>query len=65
MAIWDSVPMNNFIVPVLHIQIGRGYNILINHLDFVNSDVDRLSTVEEVAHNTMMTVNQVNAKRRQ
>ena len=64
MAIWDSVPVKNFIVPVLHIQIGLGNYFLKNLLDYIDSDVQKLSTGEEVARNTLVTVNQVITNRR-
>ena len=49
MAIWDIVPMENFVVPVLHLQIFLGNDILNNLLGFIESDVEKLSTGEEVA----------------
>ena len=63
MEMWDSVPVKNFIVLVLHIQIDLGNYVLNNLINCIDSDVERLSTVEEVAHNTMVTLNQVIAKR--
>ena len=44
LVMWDSVPVKNFIVPVLHLQIGIGNDVLSNLLDLVKSDVDKLST---------------------
>ena len=58
MAMWDSIPVKKFIVKVIHIQIGLGNNVLKKLLDFIESDVEKLSTVEEVAHNTLVTLNQ-------
>ena len=59
MVMWGSVPVNNFIVPFIHIQIGLGNYVLSNLLDFVECDVEKLSTGEEVSRNTLVTVNQV------
>ena len=44
MAMWDSVPVNNFIVPVMNIQIGLGDDVLSNLIDFIEYDVGKLST---------------------
>ena len=52
----------NFVVPVLHIQIGIGNDVLNNFLDFIDSDVEKLSTGTEVVRNTLVTLNQVIAK---
>ena len=57
--------MKNFIVPVLHIQIGLVNDFLNDLLYFIESDADKLSKGEEVARNTLVTLNQVIAKRRQ
>ena len=65
MEMWDSVPVNIFIVPVLHIQIFLGVDVLRNHIGFIDSDMDKLSTGEEMIHNTLVIVNQVIAKSRQ
>ena len=46
MAMWDSVPVKNFIVPVLHLQIGLVNDFLINLNEFVDSDVEKLSKGE-------------------
>ena len=43
MEMWDSVPVKDFIVPVLHLQIFLGNNFLNNLLDIIESDVDKLS----------------------
>ena len=64
METWNSIPVKNFIVPVLHLQIVIGNRILNNLLDFIDSDVENLSTGEKVAHNTLVILNQVVAKRR-
>ena len=48
MAMWDSVPVKNFIVSVLHLQVGLGNYFKNNPIDFIESDVDKLLTVEEV-----------------
>ena len=34
MEMWSIVPANNFIVPVIHIQIDLGGDVLINIIDF-------------------------------
>ena len=65
MEMWDSVQVKNFIVPVLHLKIGLGKDVLNNLLDFIESDVKKLSTGEEVDHNKMVTLNQGIAKRQQ
>ena len=59
MEMWDSVSVINFIVPVLHLQIGIGNDVLNNLLDFIDSDVEKLYTGEELAHNKLVTLNQV------
>ena len=58
MAMWGSVPVNNLIVPVLHLQIGLGNDDLNKCLDFIDSDVEKLSTGEEVVRNMLVTLNQ-------
>ena len=62
---WYSVTVKNFIVPVINLQIGLGNDFLNNLLYFIDSDVEKLSTGEEVAHNTLVTLKQVIAKIRQ
>ena len=57
LVMWDSVPVKNFIVPVLHLQIGIGNDVLSNLLDLVKSDVDKLSTGEEEFNNILVKVN--------
>ena len=64
MSMWNIIPMKNIIVPVLHIQIGLGNHVLNKLLDFIDSDVENLSTGEKVAHNTLVILNQVVSKRR-
>ena len=59
MAMWGSVPVKNSIVPVLHLQIGIRNDVLSNLLVFIDSDVEKLSTGEEVARNTLVTLNRV------
>ena len=59
MAMWYSVPVKNFIVPVLHLQIGLGNDDLNKFIDFIDSDVEKLSTGEEVVRNMLVTLNQV------
>ena len=54
-----------FIVSVPCLQIGIRNDVLNNLLDLVDSDVEKLSTGEEVSHNTLVTLNQVIAKIRQ
>ena len=44
MEIWDSVPVKNFIVSVIHLQIGLRNIFLRNLLDLIDSDVDKIST---------------------
>ena len=63
MEIFDSVPVKNFILPVLHIQIGLGNYFLRNLIYYIESKVEKLSTGEEVARNILVTLNQVIAKR--
>ena len=55
-------PVKNFIFSVLHLQIGLGNYFLRNLLYSVDSDVENLSTGEEVARNTLLTLNQVITK---
>ena len=59
----NSIPVKNSIVPVLHLQIVLGNHILNNLLDFIDSDVENLSTGEKVSHNTLVILNQVVVKR--
>ena len=59
---WDSVPVKSFIVPVFHLQIGLINDFLKNLLDFIDSDVEKLSTGEEGARNTLVTLNQFTTK---
>ena len=54
--------MKNFIVTVPHIKIGIGNDILNKLLDFIDSDVEKLFTGEEVTRITLATVNQVIVK---
>ena len=56
--------MKNFIVPVINLQIGLGKNVSRNLIGFIDSDTEKLSTGEEVARNTLVTVNQVIKNRR-
>ena len=65
MDMWDSIPVKNLIVPAIHPPIGLRNYILRNILGFVDSDVEKLSKCEEVSHSTLVTVNQVIAKRQQ
>ena len=62
MAMWNSVTVKNFGVPVIHIQIGLENDFLNNLLSFVDSDVDKLYTSEEVTRTTLVALNQVIAK---
>ena len=59
MAMWESASVKDFIVPVLHLQIGLGNYVLNKLLDFIESDLEKLSIAEEVDHNTLVTWNQV------
>ena len=52
----------NFIFPVLYLQIGLGNGVLNSPIDFIESGVEKLSTGEEVAHDTLVTFNQAIAK---
>ena len=54
-----------FIVSVLHLQIGLVNDVLRYLLGFIESDVEKLYTGEEVACNTLVTVNRFFSKRRQ
>ena len=57
--------MKNFIVTFIYIQTGLVNDVLSRLLDFVYYAVEKLYTGEEVAHNTLVTVNQVIIKRQQ
>ena len=46
MEMWYSVPVKKIIVPVVHLQICIGNDILSNLLDFIDFDVDKLFTCE-------------------
>ena len=63
MSKWDSISVNNFIVPVICLHIGLGNNVLIKLLNFIDSNADKLSKVEELVHNTLVILNQVISKR--
>ena len=43
---WPFIPMNHFIVPLLHCLIGVGDNILTKFRDLINEYVEYLSPVE-------------------
>ena len=62
MEIWYIVPVKNIIVPVLCLQIGIVNDVFRKLLYFIDYDVDRLSTGDEVSRNRIVTVNQVIAK---
>ena len=62
MAMWDSILVKNFIVPVLRLQIYLGNDVLNNLIDFIDYDVDTLYIGEEMAHITLVILNQVVAK---
>ena len=55
--------MKNIILSVIRIQIGLGNGVLRNMIDLIDSGVEKLSTGEEFACNTLVTVNQVISKR--
>ena len=65
MKMWESVPLKNIAVPVMHIQIGLGNDVLRNFIYLFDYDVEKLSTGEEVSRNALVTVNQLVSKRRQ
>ena len=65
MVMWDSVPLKKNIVLVLHLQIGLGNYFKNNLIDLFDSDVEKLSSGEELAGNTLVTWNQFIAKIRQ
>ena len=65
MVMWENVPVKSFIFPVLHLQIGLWNYILSNLINLIDSGVEMLSTGEGLARNTLVTVKQVVAKRRQ
>ena len=64
MEMCDSVTVVKFIVHFLHLQIGLGNKILNKFLGFIDSDMENFYTGEEVARNTLVTLNQVIAKYR-
>ena len=65
MEMWYSVPVENFVVTNIHIQIGLRNDVLINLLGVFYYGVEKLYIGEEVGHNTLIIVNQVISKRRQ
>ena len=65
MMTWYSVLLNNSIVLVINIQIVIGNYILSKLIYFIDSDVDKLSKIEEVACNTLMVFIQVFVKMQQ
>ena len=60
---WGSVPVKNFIISAIHLQIGLGNGVLIKLLFFGDYDVEKLYTGEEFTSNTLVTVNQVISKK--
>ena len=55
---WGSVPVKTFIVRFLHIQRGIDNYALSNIIDLIDSDVENLSTDEEVDRNIIVKINQ-------
>ena len=53
----------HFIVPVIYLQIGLGSDVLRNILYFIDCNLEKLSTSEEVDRNKLVTVNQVISRR--
>ena len=43
---WGSVPVKNFIISAIHLQIGLGNGVLIKLLFFGDYDVEKLYTGE-------------------
>ena len=64
MEIWYSIPVEKCIVLFIHLQIGIWGVVLRNLIVFIGSNVNNLSSVEEVAKNKRMKVNQVISQRR-
>ena len=63
MVMWVVVPVKNFVVLVLHLQLGLQNYALINIIDLIDSYMKNLSTGEEVACNTLVILNQAIEKR--
>ena len=59
MVMWYIVPVKNFIVPVLNLQIDLGNYFSNNLLCDIDSDVEKLSTGEEFSCHKLSTVNQL------
>ena len=56
---WGSVPVKTFIVLFLYIQRGIKNDALSNINYFIDLDVEKLSTGEEVDRKTLVKLNQV------
>ena len=63
MVMWGSVPVKTFIVQFLHIQRIIKNDALSNINYFIDSDMEKLSTGEEVDQHTLVKLNQFNEKR--
>ncbi len=52
--LFDSVPVDNYIIPVLHLLIGIGNNLLNSLLEWVAERVEKLSHHEVVHRNEVI-----------
>ena len=59
---WGSVPFKNFVIPFLRLQASLGGDVLSNIFYLFDYKMDKLSTDEEVARTTLVTLDQVTEK---
>jgi hypothetical protein len=52
--LFDSVPVQNYIVPVLHLLIGVGNNLLDSLIEWIMERVEKLTTDEVVHQNSVI-----------
>ena len=54
--IWEFVEVYNYICPVLHNQINLGNNILYNLLEYGNKFIEKLTSTEIIARNSLSVI---------
>ena len=58
--IWECVELDNYICPVLHNQINLGNNVLYNLLDDGDDFIEKLSSKEIIARNSLTVIDASN-----
>lgn len=53
---WDCIPISHYIVPVLHIHIGLGNDVLNHLLDIIDRDIEKISPEEQSAWNDLVSI---------